>query len=258
MADPVEKPTPPRENLIRMLGIAPELRKAEDGTGMPTMVGHFGPFNQWTEIHSAWEGDFMERVAPGAFSKTFAENRTNMRVLFQHGQDPSIGEKVLGPISELREDDVGGYFEVPLLDTSYTRDLAAGLEQGLYDTSWRFGVMKESFVRSPKKSDYNPDGLPERTLLEMRVAEFGPVTFGAYPTANVGLRSGTDDYILRKLGNDPEQLRELLTQLVDQHSIAPEPVPETTPKTAGAAPITAPRQPRFKTQEDFLTWISKT
>lgn len=253
MADPT--PAPPRDNLIRMLGVAPELRKAEDGSGMPTMVGHFGPFNQWTEIHSAWEGDFMERVAPGAFTKTFSENRQNMRVLFQHGQDPSIGEKVLGPIAELREDENGGYFEVPLLDTSYNRDLAAGLEQGLYGTSWRFGVMKESFVRSPKKSDYNPEGIPERTLLEMRVAEFGPVTFGAYPTASVGVRSGTDDYILRKLGTDPDRLRELLQQHVALPVTGAESSHSDEKEAASVAPV-AVVNPRFKTREDFQQWLS--
>ena len=250
MADPT--PAPPRDNLIRMLGVAPELRKAEDGSGMPTMVGHFGPFNQWTEIHSAWEGDFMERVAPGAFSKTFSENRNNMRVLFQHGQDPSIGEKVLGPIAELREDENGGYFEVPLLDTSYNRDLAAGLEQGLYGTSWRFGVMKESFVRSPKKSDYNPEGIPERTLLEMRVAEFGPVTFPAYAGASAGVRSLTDDFIVRQLMGDPDKLARLLAQY---GRTALPGAASTTHSEAGSRKQAVVPVHRFQSQGDFLAWL---
>jgi len=245
MSDPI--PAPPRDNLIRMVPVAPELRKAENG--MPTMVGHFGPFNQWTEINSAWEGRFMERVAPGAFAKTFSENRTNMRVLFQHGQDPSIGEKVLGPITELREDETGGYFEVPLLDTSYNRDLTPGIDGGLYGTSWRFGSMKESFVRSPKKSDYNPEGIPERTLLELRVAEFGPVTFPAYPGASVGVRSGTDDYILRKLGNDPERLRELLQSVALPVAGAE----SSHSETKEAAPVVI--NPRFHNREDFQAWL---
>src|SRR4051795_9208562 len=103
---------PPRENLFRAVYPGAELRAAEHGDG-PTMVGHFAVFNQWTEINSAFEGRFLERVAPGAFRKTFAEQRDRMRVLFQHGRDPQIGDKPLGPIRELREDGTGAYYEVP-------------------------------------------------------------------------------------------------------------------------------------------------
>lgn len=242
---------PPRDNLIRMLSQAPELRAAEQG--MPTMVGHFVPFNQWTAIHSSWEGDFMERFAPGSLSKTFQENRVNMRSLFQHGQDPSIGEKVLGPITELREDDYGAYYEVPLLDTSYNRDLLPGLEQNLYGTSFRFGVMKEQMNRKAKPSEFNPDGLPERTVLEARISEFGPVTFPAYAGGSAGIRSGTDDYILRRLGSDPDRLRDLL----QQHVALPVAGAESSHSEAKEA-ASAVANPRFKTREDFLTWISKT
>ena len=49
-----------------------------------------------------------------------------MRVLFEHGMDPQIGNKVLGPIEDLGEDKRGAYYTVPLLDTSYNRDLAPG------------------------------------------------------------------------------------------------------------------------------------
>src|SRR6266702_2908415 len=85
---------PPRDSLIR--GVFPlELRSAE--SGMPTLFGHFAVFGRWTEIDSVWEGQFMEQLAPGAFKKTMAENRSNMRVLFNHGKDPAIGDKVLGP-----------------------------------------------------------------------------------------------------------------------------------------------------------------
>src|SRR5207248_5458422 len=71
----------------------------ESGDGQ-TLVGHFAVFNQWTEISSAFEGHFLERIAPRAFNKTFKENRANMRVLFQHGKDPQVGDKPLGPITD--------------------------------------------------------------------------------------------------------------------------------------------------------------
>jgi HK97 family phage prohead protease len=147
---------------------------------MPTLVGHFAVFNQWTEINSWFEGNFLERIAPGAFKKTFAENRSNMKVLFQHGMDPQIGDKPLGPIDTLKEDRTGGYYEVPLLDTGYVPRAVPGLEADLYGASFRFAVMREEIVDEPGVSAYNPKGIQERTIQEAKVIEFGPVTFPAY------------------------------------------------------------------------------
>ena len=126
---------------IRALRPGYELRAADDG-GMPTMFGHFAVFNRWTEINSVFEGHFLERVVPGAFRKTFKENRDRIRALFQHGSDPQIGDKPLGTIEDLREDETGGYYEVSLLDTAYNRDLLPGLEAGLYGASFRFQVKR--------------------------------------------------------------------------------------------------------------------
>lgn len=152
-------------------------------TGNRTMSGHFAVFNRWTEIDSAYEGRFMERIAPGSFLGTFAEDRDRMRVRFNHGRDPSIGDKVLGPIVTLREEGRGAYYEVPLLTTFYNADLLPGLEAGLYGSSFRFRVVREELVDRPGASGYNPEGLPERTIREAQVFEFGPVTFSAYEAA---------------------------------------------------------------------------
>lgn len=252
MSTPAASSTrPPRDNLIRAMRGNIQLRAA--GSGMPTLIGHLGVFNQWTRINSTWEGEFMERLAPGSFTKTFAENRAHMRVTLNHGSDPQAGDKPLGPIAELREDETGGYYEVPLLDTSYNRDIAPGLEANLYGSSWRASVMKEDFVQRTKASDYNPDALPERTIKELRVMEFGPVTFPAYEGATAGVRSLTDDFIVRQLMGDPERLRELLKHYT---SALPAGAEATHSAKKEAAPVAV--KPRFTNKEDFLTWLSKT
>src|ERR1041384_5720126 len=242
---------PPRENLVRARqGI--EWRSAGDGA-MPTMTGHFAVFNQWTRIESAWEGTFMERVAPGTFAKTIRENRANMRVTLNHGSDPQAGDKPLGPIEVLNEDETGAYYEVPLLDTSYNRDILPGLQAGLYGASFRFRVMKEAFDQKPKRSDYNPDGLPERTIKEASVEEFGPVTFPAYAGATAAVRSLTDDFIVSRLTrNNNEQLRQLLSRIAlpagaeSSHSEDKE----------AAQPVAVAVNSRFHTQEDFHRWLT--
>jgi HK97 family phage prohead protease len=202
--------TLPRDNLVRASSPGFELRAASEDGGMPTMHGHFAVFNQWAEINSIFEGHFLERVSPGALTKTFKENRAQMRALFQHGRDPQVGDKPLGSIELLEEDSIGGRYEVGLLDTSYVRDLLPALEAGLYGASYRFRVTREDYVHDPKRSDYNPDGIPERTIKEMAVREFGPVTFPAYEGATAGVRSLTDDFLLEALLQEPDKLRALL------------------------------------------------
>ena len=204
----------PREQLVRAIQPGYELRAENDGD-MPTLFGHFAVFNRWTEINSWFEGNFMERFAPGAFTKTIAERRDKIRALFQHGKDPQIGDKPLGPIRELREEEEGPYYEVPLLDTAYNRELIPGLEAGLYGASFRFEVLRVDEDLAPERSEHNPEALPERTVKEARLFEFGPVTFPAYADATAGVRSLTDEFLFEQIARDPRKARELLALAID-------------------------------------------
>lgn len=213
----IEAPDGP---LFRGLYEAPSLRDTapEDGGDSgdtaavdSLMSGHFAVFDTWTEIHSWYEGDFVERIAPGAFKRTIKNNADQVKVQFDHGYDMYVCDAPLGPIDVLREDDIGAYFEVPLYDTDYNRDRLLPLLQGRLmngemrgsglGASFRFRVVTDSWVREPKASTYNPDALPERTITELRLFEFGPVVFPAYPeaTAECGgrMRSLTDFYLDR-------------------------------------------------------------
>lgn len=212
----------PRDNLVRAVmdgGVRFEERAdtAPDDGRLGTLTGSFAVFNEWTEINSMWEGNFLERINPSAFKKTVAENRDGMRVLFQHGKDPQVGDKPLGPIESLSS---SAEYEVPLLDTSYNRDLLPGLKAGVYGASFRFQVMKEELKSEPGTSDHNPKGLPERTITEARVMEFGPVTFPAYAGASAGVRSLTDEFM---------QARSPLTSADAPDNLKPEPA-EATPE----------------------------
>lgn len=176
----------------------------EDGT---TLFGHFSRFDSWYRIDSMWEGTFMERTVKGAFRKTIKENRSTVKVAFDHGFDPTIADKPLGPIEQLREEDEGPYYEVPLLDTDYNRDFMLPALQGrtmdgrklgsVLGASFRFRVTRDEWVMEPKRSDLNPDGIPERTIREIRLYEFGPVVYPANPEATAGVRSLTDHYLDR-------------------------------------------------------------
>lgn len=190
-----------------------ELRAAADG-GMPILEVRFSPFNVWYEVSSWWEGDFMERTVRGAFAKTMSEASAAavmpVKMLFDHGYDPMIGNKVLSAVESLSEETDSAVASGTLFDTSYNRDLLPGLEAGVYGSSFRFRVIQDQWNDEPGTSDYNPKGLPERTITEIRLFEQGPVTFPASPTATAGVRSLTDTYYDRLRTREPDRVAELV------------------------------------------------
>ena len=126
---------------------------------------------------------FIERVAPGAFTRTFAED--TIRCLFSHGHDPVIGSKPLGLVEELAEDSRGARYVVALSATSFAADVRELAKDGLLGASFRFRALREDVDDRPGRSEHNPDGIPERTLRECRVYEFGPCPFPAYENADL-------------------------------------------------------------------------
>ena len=194
-----------------------------------TLTGHFAVFGEWTKIDSAFEGRFMERIAPGAFAKTFAENRSAVKVLFNHGNDSTMGDQILGTIDALEEDERGARYDVPLFE-GIPPLILSGLRSGAYGASFRFRVIpgKDEWVDTPKRSESNPDGIPERTVREVQLFEFGPVTFPAYANATAGVRavSYTDQY-LRGRGIAVDSAHVLATPVREPASESFIPEPQT-------------------------------
>jgi hypothetical protein len=257
--------------VTRALASAIECRADDDPAAMPTMVGHFSTFGDWYEVDSWIEGRFLESIKPGAFRKTIRESRSQMKVLYDHGQDPQIGNKVLGPIDSLKEDAVGPAYEVPLFDTQYNRELRPGLEAGVYGSSFRFSIEKDVWDHTPDPSEYNLAGIPERTITEARVFEFGPVTFPANAKATAGVRSTTDDFYQRN--RDPETFESLLRSAqaartpqgaadppVEPPSGTPEATPPEPPRSDTPPAIVAPTPRVYAriSREEFLARLKET
>lgn len=189
-------------DVVRYALHAPQVRMeatedAEDGI----LHGHFSVFNRWYEIDSPWEGNFLERVAPGTFSKTFAEDV--QRCWFEHGYDSTVGRMSLGSIQTLEEDSTGARYEVRLFD-SVPGLLREGLAAGEYGASFRMRITGEEINADPGESEHNPRGLPEVTITEVRCPEFGPVSIGASPHATANLRCATDQFYERMRSADPD------------------------------------------------------
>lgn len=211
--------------LIRGAVAAPTLTKARadgdpDNGGQAADAGdvmtvEFSRFDTWYEIDSWWEGRFLERTARGAFKRTIKSlGPAGVKVMFNHGRDLQIGQKALGVANVLEERDTSPYMEVPLLDTSYNRDLIPGLRAGAYGSSFMFEVVREDWNHEPGVADHNPDGLPERTIKEVKLFEAGPVTWPANPDATAGMRSVRSgvDWLMESLSDQELEHREELVR----------------------------------------------
>jgi phage head maturation protease len=242
--------TIPELTVVRTTLLPCEVRNADDGEpdGLGELVTRFSPFGSWYRIDSFWEGSFLERSVPAAFKQTISAHNKAQRVdahqirtMFNHGMDMQIDSKLLGDVIDARIDDDSPVTVTRLWDTSYNRDLLPGLRSGAYGSSFMFRVVKDEWNNEPGASEHNPDGLPERTLKEVRVFEAGPVTWPANPAATAGMRSlsGTDAYYEFLARRDPERVGELRSQIVALH---PERAAIGTREAAGAA-LQEPSEP---------------
>ena len=243
---------PPRDSLVRDQRGDFELR--EEAGGPPVLTGHFSVFNQWTEIQSSFEGRFMERVAPGAFARSLKNAGSRIRVTSNHGKDV-LGDQLLGVPTLLEEDGVGARYEVRLFE-GIPPLILNGLRERAYGSSFRFRVLKEDFDPNPKKrtTPTNPDGLPERTIVEAQVFEFGPVSYPAYEGATAGIRSGTDAYLLSLLRGAQDALPDAGPE-AEPHSdegTRDEPPAPPAPTIEVVPPVV-----RFRSDEDWLAYLTK-
>jgi HK97 family phage prohead protease len=221
------------------------LRAAEveaDADGLGVLEVRFSRFDSWYRIDSWWEGSFLERTAKGAFKRTINAHHAardvdshNVKTLFNHGFDFHIGDKLLGRIDSLTEENDSPVSLVNLYDTSFNRDLLPGLRDGVYGSSFMFRVIKDEWNQEPGESEHNPDALPERTIKEVRLFEAGPVTWPANPDATSGMRcvSGTDAYYEHLARRDPTRVEGLRSKLLALRSAGL--APSGTPAEDGLA-----------------------
>jgi HK97 family phage prohead protease len=179
----------PRDDVFRMTSVGDARLRADESGDGNTLVGYAAVFDSWTEIDS-WEGRFVESLDRRAFQKTLRERAGRIKVLFDHGMDPTIGNKPLGRASVIRADDYGLWTETPLAKTTYNEDLRELLSVGAIDgMSFRMSVVKDEWNDDPQPAAHNPRRLPERRIKEVKLYEFGPVTFPAYEATTAGVRA---------------------------------------------------------------------
>jgi HK97 family phage prohead protease len=165
-----------------------EMRASADGM---TFEGYASVFNSASEPIN---GRFTEYVAPGAFKRSL-QARNDVKLLWNHDTGQVLGSTRAGTL-KLVEDNTGLKAIATLPDTQLGRDAATLIKRGdVANMSFGFTV--------PAGGDsWNQDG-SVRTLNSVKLHEVSIVSFPAYQSTTVSVRSGIN----------PDDLAEALMRL---------------------------------------------
>ena len=136
-----------------------------------TLTGYAAVFNSETKV-----GDFIERIAPGAFTKSLESGR-DVLALADHDPRAVLGRTSSGTLA-LHEDSHGLAFTLTLPDTTTGRDLAALAARG------DLGGMSFAFESRTEEWRGNTRELIDVELHEISVIAAHP----AYSGTSVNLR----------------------------------------------------------------------
>jgi hypothetical protein len=167
--------------------------RAEEGSEESRwIVGYAAKFG----VNSLDLGDFVERLDPGAFS-IVSERRgrkkpLETRALWNHDANFPLA-RYPGTL-RMNVDEIGLRYEFRVPDTTYGRDLASNIEAGIVKGS------SFSFQVAPGGESWSvEDGRSIRTITSVdSLIDVGPVTFPAYPDADVSVAQRSYDQFLKQ------------------------------------------------------------
>jgi HK97 family phage prohead protease len=182
-----------------------ELRAEGDGN---TFVGYAAVFNSASEPLP-----FIERIAPGAFTKTLRERKRDIRLYVNHDSNMVLASRRSGTL-RLEEDAYGLRVEADLPDTTAGRDIRELMRTGVVDK------MSFGFQVDRRGDKWNEDGT-ERTLTSVRLFEVSVVTgFPAYEQTKAAVRSL--EKLSARTGMAVDELSEALDLLADGAELSPD------------------------------------
>jgi uncharacterized protein len=182
-----------------------EIRDGDEGES-PKITGIAIRYNRWSD--PIW-GSFVERFAPGAFTKTLQES--DVRSLFNHDPNFVIGRTKAGTLTLTDTKSALRYEAVPPA-TTWADDLITSMRRGDIDqSSFAFRTVKDEW-EEPK----DEGGLWKRTVTEAQLFDVSPVTFPAYPSSTSQVRSALVD-----VGLDFDSLAALVARAQRQIVLSP-------------------------------------
>ncbi len=147
--------------------------------GAKEMVGYASVFNTETVIAGLWR----EMVAPGAYSKTIAEQ--DIRALWNHDANIVLGRNKAGTL-KLSEDGKGLHSVIMPPDNEWGRPVMDAVKRGdVTGMSISFRPIRQEWYWPDRSSQE----LPKRTILEARLFDVSPVTYPAFEATEISARS---------------------------------------------------------------------
>jgi HK97 family phage prohead protease len=172
---------------IRTLKVS-ELRADKSGdSDAPKLKGYAATFDDETEIFDFWYGEYNEVIRKGAFERAI-EEKQDVRALLNHDANYVFGRTTSGTLN-LKEDDHGLAVEIDPPDAQWAEDIMVSVERGDID-QMSFGFyIKEEVIHKNDEGE-----ITLREVLDVDLFDVSVVTYPAYPTTEVGLRSLTKDF----------------------------------------------------------------
>lgn len=186
------------------LRYCPLVELRAEGEGKETkLVGYAAVFDKPSERMWGWENDFVEYIAPGAFTRTLAD-KDDVRANVNHRG----GMDMLGrtPTTlKLSQDSVGLRAEITPPDTQTGRDVVELVRRGdLKQMSFAFEAREVKFEKAKIKDQ--PD---VRTILDAKLFDVSIVDFPAYPDTSIAVRALEAEF-KKASGPDIDMLRRRL------------------------------------------------
>jgi len=187
------------EDLLRI-----ESRAKEEGSEekQQWIVGYAAKFG----VDSLDMGDFVERLDPGAFSLV-SERRgrkkpLETRALWNHDANYPLAR--YPDTLRMTVDEVGLRYEFPVPDTTYGRDIASNIANGIVrGSSFSFTIAQGGEEWSVE------EGRSVRTVKKIeQLYDVGPVTYPAYPDSGVAVAKRSYDLFREQRAEQSQRRQE--------------------------------------------------
>ncbi len=181
-----------------------ELRKDEERRAWPVelevrkVAGEPSTIHGYAAVFGALSldlGGWRERIAPGAFTRSVAEN--DVRALWDHNSLYVLGRNRAGTL-ELEEDERGLGVAIKPPATTWAADLLASMQRGdVNQMSFGFYVRQDEWLEE--------DGMLVRVLRDVDLFDVSVVTYPAYPQTSAEARKRGERGLGGRTGTDTDE-----------------------------------------------------